>query len=143
MSRFHQGHYQPINPDKYVGKYPITFRSSWELTFCRKCDTHPNILQWASEPIRISYRNPHTDKYTIYIPDFLITYNDKNSVRHVELIEIKPLKQTLASSAKTAYDKAALVLNAAKWQAAQIWANENGMKFRVITEDNMFNSPKK
>lgn len=30
MSRFHQGVYEPKNPEKYLGSKRIFYRSSWE-----------------------------------------------------------------------------------------------------------------
>ena len=50
-----QGHYKPMNPEKYVGKMPIVYRSSWELQMCRVADKHPSVLYWSSESIRISF----------------------------------------------------------------------------------------
>ena len=69
-TKFSHGKFTPKNPEKYIGTYPISYRSSWELVFMNKCDTHPNIKQWASESIKIPYRNPLTKKHTYYIPDF-------------------------------------------------------------------------
>ena len=42
----------------------------------RFCDEHPGVTQWASEAIKIPYRNPLTGKNTIYVPDFFISYSD-------------------------------------------------------------------
>ena len=77
MPKYSQGKYQIRNPEKYIGKKSPTYRSSWELTFMMFCDNNPAILQWASEAIQIPYRNPFTNKNTIYVPDFLIIYMDK------------------------------------------------------------------
>ena len=71
---FAQGIYEVKNTDKYVGKTAPKYRSSWELAFMRMCDAHPNILQWASEAIRIPYINPVSQRKVNYIPDFLIVY---------------------------------------------------------------------
>ena len=75
--KWHQGEFTPKNPEKYIGTYPIIFRSSWELVFMNKCDTHPSIKQWASESLKIPYYNPFKRKSTIYVPDFLISYVDR------------------------------------------------------------------
>jgi hypothetical protein len=137
-AKFANGFYQIMNPDKYVGKKVPHFRSSWEHTFMRFCDTNPAVLQWASEAVHIPYRNPFTNKNTIYVPDFMIMYVNKNGEKFGELIEIKPNKQTNLQEARSARDQAAAVLNMYKWQAAQAWCNQNGLRFRVLTENDMF-----
>ena len=73
-----------------MGKRAPTYRSSWEYTFCTFCDNNPAVIQWASEAITIPYRNPVSGKNTVYVPDFLVVYEDKNQKKHTELIEIKP-----------------------------------------------------
>ena len=140
MSKFHQGVYQVQNPHKYVGDKPPYFRSSWESAFCRMCDNHPNIVRWASEYIKIPYRNPITGRYTNYVPDFLIQYVDKNGVEHVELIEIKPSSQTTMENARGTANKAAVIVNAAKWEAAQEWCKRKGIRFKVVNEDQIFHT---
>ena len=57
-------------------------------------------LKWASENVKIPYRNPLTGKITNYVPDFMIQYQDKNGKTLVELIEIKPKSQTIIENAK-------------------------------------------
>lgn len=137
-AKFANGFYQVLNPDKYVGKKVPHFRSSWEHTFMRFCDTNPSVLQWASEAIHIPYRNPFTNKNTIYVPDFMIMYVNKNGEKYAELIEVKPNNQTNLQEARSERDKASAILNMCKWQAAQAWCNQNGLRFRVITENDMF-----
>lgn len=39
---------------------------------------------------------------------------------------------------RNAKDKAVVVINHAKWQAANAWCQRAGIKFRVITESDMF-----
>ena len=135
---YHQGQYKPINPQKYVGTYPIYFRSSWELKVMMKFDTHPNVSSWASESLKIPYQNPFTGKYTVYIPDFLVTYMDANGNTKAEIIEVKPAKETFFEQAKTAKNQASAILNACKWQAARIFASQHGMEFRIINENHIF-----
>jgi hypothetical protein len=50
---FARGKFSLKNPAKYVGTKTPTYRSSWEQSFMRLCDEHPNVYQWASEAIRI------------------------------------------------------------------------------------------
>lgn len=138
MSHWAQGNYTVINKDKYVGKGVPRYRSGWELSFMRFCDSNQHILQWASESISIPYRHPLTGKMTQYIPDFLITYRTKNNTMRAELIEIKPKKQSVIESKMSSKDRAIVAINYAKWHSATLWAKRNGMTFRVITEDDLF-----
>lgn len=138
MSKFANGSYTVKNPAKYVGKNTPRYRSGWELTFMMFLDSNDNILQWASESINIPYRNPITGKQSIYVPDFLITYRDKNNQMRAELIEIKPKKQSIIESKASARDRAVVAVNYAKWDSATKWAKRNGLTFRVINEDQIF-----
>lgn len=137
-NNWHKGEFIPKHPEKYIGTYPIIFRSSWENAFMQKCDNHPSIQKWASESIKIPYYNPLTQKPTIYIPDFLIQYVDRTGKIVVELLEIKPNNQANENYAKSRNNKIALALNRIKWTAATAWARKQGMKFRVMTETDMF-----
>lgn len=144
MTKFAQGVYQVANPQKYVGKREPRYRSGWEHAFMRFCDNNQNILQWASESISIPYRHPLTGKSTIYIPDFLITYRTKDNRMCAEVIEIKPKKQSVLESKASARDRAVVAVNYAKWDAAQKWCRQQGLVFRVVTEDDIFHTgPKK
>lgn len=144
MQKFANGFYEILNPDKYIGKKIPHYRSSWEQAFMRFCDNNPAVLHWASESIHIPYRNPFTNRNTIYVPDFLIIYQNKAGERIGELIEIKPGKQTtLEAAGRSTRDQAAAVLNMYKWQAANAWAKDQGLRFRVVTESDMFHQGKR
>ena len=138
MSKYAQGKFQPQHPEKYVGIKTPTYRSSWEFVFMQFCDNNPNILQWASEAVRINYKNPLTGKNTIYVPDFLITYVDASGGQKAEIIEVKPRKEITLEGAKNIRDQASAILNMAKWEAARRWCAANGLQFRVVTEDMIF-----
>lgn len=143
MSKYANGFYQLLNPQKYVGKKTPHYRSSWEHTVMRMCDNNPAILQWANEAIHINYRNPFTGKNTIYVPDFFVTYVDAKGATHAEIWEIKPKKETSLTEAKNSKRaQAAAILNAAKWQAAQVFCKSNNISFRIITEDQLFHQGK-
>lgn len=133
----------PKNPQKYIGKGRIIARSSWETHMMQFLDQHPGVEAWMSEGVRIPYRNPFTGKVTHYVPDFTVQYVDKNGHQHIEILEIKPAGQTHMEIARGDKNKAALALNYAKWEAANKFAKEAGMKFRVITENELFGSPGK
>lgn len=136
--KFAQGTYTPKNKEKYVGLGNPKYRSGWEFTFMMFLDNNDNILKWASESIRIPYRNPLTGKNTVYVPDFLVQYKNKNNKICTEVVEIKPKKQSLIESRQSARDRAAVVVNHAKWTAAQAWCRHQGLVFRVITEEDLF-----
>jgi hypothetical protein len=138
MSKYVQGKFQLKNPTKYVGNKTPTYRSSWELVFMQFCDNNPNILNWASEAVHINYRNPLTGKNTIYVPDFLITYQDAAGGQRAEVIEVKPRKETTLEGAKNIRDQASAILNMAKWEAARAWCRAHNLTFRVVTEDMIF-----
>jgi hypothetical protein len=138
MSKYAQGKFQLVNPQKYVGNKTPTYRSSWEFVFMQFCDNNPSVLQWASEAVRINYKNPLTGKNTIYVPDFLITYQDAGGAQRAEVIEVKPLKETTLEGAKNVRDQASAILNMAKWEAARAWCRAHGLNFRVITEQDIF-----
>jgi hypothetical protein len=143
MSKFAQGLYTPKNPHKYVGNRTPRYRSGWEFSFMMFCDNNEHILQWASESINIPYQNPLTGKHTIYVPDFLITYRTRDNTMRAELIEIKPKKQSVIESKASQRDRAAVVVNYAKWAAAQKWCQRQGLAFRVLTEDDIFHQGRK
>ena len=143
MSRFAQGEYTVENPTKYVGNKKPYYRSSWELAFMRMCDSHPNIHKWASENVKIPYMNPLTNRYANYVPDFMIQYTDRNGSTNVELIEIKPSNQTTMENAKGRGQQLAVAQNAAKWTAAQEWCQRKGIRFKVVNEDQIFQTNKK
>lgn len=143
MSKYAQGKYTIKNPEKYIGKKAPTYRSSWEFTFCAFCDNNPAVTHWASEAIQIPYRNPITGKNTIYVPDFVIVYVDKNKKQHTELIEIKPSKETTMESAKSVRDKYMVAINMAKWAAADAWARANNIRFRIVTEFDLYKNVKR
>ena len=141
MARFAQGKYSLKNPDKFVGNKAPTYRSSWEFTFMRFCDENPSIKQWASESIKIPYRNPLTGKQTIYVPDFFIAYADRGGKQKVELIEVKPANQTHREKlGRSRHNQAAWIVNQAKWEAAYAYCKQNNIQFRIVTEDDIFHN---
>lgn len=141
--KYHQGKYTIKNPQKYSGKGEPTFRSSWEYTFMNFCDDNPSVVAWASEPCKITYQNPLNGKVTAYVPDFVIVYMDKKGNKNAELVEIKPATQSNPEFAKRRTDRAAVVQNFAKWDAATSWAKKRGMRFRVLNEGDIYQNARK
>ena len=144
MAKFAQGRFEMKNPDKYVGTKTPLARSSWEFVFMRMLDEHQGVEKWASESIQIPYRDPLTGKYTIYVPDFFITYVDKNGTKHAEVVEVKPASQTLLENVgKSVYNQQQYIKNMAKWEAATKWCKQQGIKFRVVNEEHIFHQGSK
>jgi hypothetical protein len=140
-----KGMFKPLNPKKYLGDISkIRFLSSWELRFLIFCDSNPNILQYGSEEFKIPYFHPikktidGKPKLCHYYPDFIIKYKNSNGHILTEVIEIKPHSQTIASKKTTTYDKVQLIINNAKWTAANAFCKSHNIKFRVVTEKDLF-----
>ena len=59
--------------------------------------------------------------------------------KHVEIVEIKPANQTLKERVgKNPYNQAQFIKNQAKWSAAADWCNQQGIKFRIVNEGDIF-----
>jgi hypothetical protein len=142
--KFAKGTFKFKHPTKYVGTKIPYYRSSWEMSFMNMCDTNPAIQKWASEAVTIPYRDPLTNRNTIYLPDFFIQYVDKNNIIHNELIEIKPAsQQILERVGKNKYNQAQFIKNQAKWAAANAYCKQNGLVFRVLNENDLFHNGSK
>lgn len=138
-----KGTYIVQHPEKYVGNLAnVTFRSSWELRFMQFCDNNVNILKWGSEEIRIPYIKPTTKKIHNYFPDFFIMYRNSKGDIVKEVIEIKPKKEAVMTKKSSTYDKVAIAINMAKWEAAKQFCENHGMIFRILTEDSLFKTGK-
>lgn len=140
---YKQGYYIPKNSVKYVGDInQVIFRSSWEEGCMKFFDNNPNILRWSSEPIAIQYIKPTDGKIHRYFPDFWIEFKGKDGVVFQELLEIKPEKETKVSASRS--QKGRLIenmiyaVNVSKWSAATLWCQKHGIKFRIVTEKNLF-----
>ena len=59
------------------------------------------------------------------------------------MIEIKPSKESTMENAKSMRDKYMVAINMAKWAAADNWCRANNIKFRVITEFDIFKNVKR
>jgi hypothetical protein len=142
--KFAQGRFDMKHPEKYVGKRTPLARSSWEFVFMRMLDEHQGVENWASESVQIPYRDPLTGRQTIYVPDFFIVYNDKNGKKHAELVEVKPASQTIREQVgKSLYNQEQYIRNIAKWEAANAWCKQKGIKFRVVNESEIFHQGSK
>jgi len=144
MAKFAQGRFEMKNPSKYVGNKKPLARSSWEFVFMRMLDEHPGVESWASESIQIPYRDPLTGKYSIYVPDFFIVYQDKGGKKNAEVVEVKPKNQTMRENVgKSRYNQEQYIKNMAKWEAASAWCKQKKVRFRIVSEDDIFHTGSK
>jgi len=142
---YYKGKFKLKNRQKYKGdSTKIQYRSSWELKFMIYCDTNEAIERWSSEKIRIPYISRiNNGKKRNYIVDFWIKLKSGKEY----LIEIKPKKQTVepkppkTKSQKSLhtylYSKLMFENNKDKWVAANDFANNNKMIFKVASEDDL------
>lgn len=147
----YRGRFKPNNPSKYKGDpTKIVYRSSWELTFFRRCDEHPDIIEWQSEEIAIPYMNPVKGKVSRYFPDVVIKKRVSPNKYQMIMIEIKPKKQTKPPdpsnrnktptgrvSRRYLNEAATYAVNEAKWKAAEKYCRERGWSFVLFTEDEL------
>jgi len=145
-SGFVQGYFNPKNPDKYKGKTPIIYRSSWERKFMIMCDTKEEVVIWSSEPVEIKYWSSLDNKEHKYYPDFYMKVK-KGEVFEEYLVEIKPEAQIRKPEPPKKNSKKALksykflaeqyIKNRNKYVYAKQWAEERGWKFIVLTENSL------
>ena len=90
--------------------------------------------------------SPKDNKRHRYFMDFTFEYRTKKGNIRKTLVEVKPLYQTMPPEmtyTKTGrkrqkrYDKELLTyeINIAKWMAAKEFADINGLKFKILTEN--------
>lgn len=141
QGQFKKGIYRPDNPEKYKGVRQPVYRSSYELKFMRFLDKTDAVVEWCSEGLAIGYIHPLTGRPARYFPDFLIKYRTGPNQYEIDLIEVKPKRETEApkthgnKKAKTIlYEKKTWAVNQAKWKAAKDFCNKRDINFRLITE---------
>lgn len=136
----YKGRFQPKNPKKYNGDADnIIYRSTWEVRVMKWLDEHPNVIWWASEELPIPYKSPLDNRIHRYFPDFIAKIKQKDGSVMTYIIEVKPLEQTKMPVQKKKTKRyireaATYVVNQEKWKAADIFCQEHGWKFMVMTE---------
>ena len=142
--KYLQGKYIPINPKKYVGDVNnIVYRSSWERKLFVFLDNNPSILQWNSEECIIPYISPIDGKIHRYFVDCVVKYKKKDGREVTSLIEVKPFAQTKPPEKPKRQTKYYLdsvetyIKNVSKWKAAKQFAEEKGMEFMILTENEL------
>jgi hypothetical protein len=136
----YKGKFKPQNPKKYNGNPNlIIYRSTWELRVMRWLDEHPSVIWWASEELPIPYKSPLDNKMHRYFPDFIAKIKQKDGTVMTYIIEVKPFEQTKMPVQKKKTKRylkeaATYVVNQEKWKAADIFCQEHGWKFMIMTE---------
>jgi Lhr-like helicase len=136
----YKGRFQPKNPKKYNGDADnIIYRSTWEVRVMKWLDEHPNVIWWASEELPIPYKSPLDNRMHRYFPDFIAKIKQKDGSVMTYIIEVKPLEQTKMPVQKKKTQRyireaATYVVNQEKWKAADIFCQEHGWKFMIMTE---------
>ena len=136
--RFHQGFYNPRNPQKYIGTGQIIYRSSIEAKFMRFCDDNPNVIKWGSENVIVEYYDTILQKKRKYYVDNFVVIKEGNVLKKY-LIEIKPLSQTKKpidtkkrKKAHLLYEQCAFETNMCKWKTANEYAKNIGAEFLLL-----------
>lgn len=147
-TKFHQGIFKPLNPQKYKGDPTnVIFRSRWELKCMSDFDKHPDIIEWSSEEVVVQYKNPITGRVHRYFPDFVIKKRNHSDNRITTImIEVKPHKETKPPrvqsgkkpSKKYLTEVATWGKNSAKWEAADKYCKQRGWEFIILTEKEIF-----
>ena len=96
---------------------------------------------------RKSYQYPMSvllmDEYIRYFPDYLIEVRDTQGKTSKQLIEVKPKKQTQppvkpqSVTKSFLYEAAMWMKNQLKWKELTEFCLDNGVQFRIITEDEL------
>lgn len=136
-----KGLYTPINKQKYVGDIlNIRYLSSWENQVCKWADLNPDIEYWGSEINIVKYLCPSDGQLHNYYIDFTFKYKNGK----VLLVEVKPANQTILPKSTKGKKKSTLLTenlafmkNVAKWRAGHKYAEENGAKFVIWTQESL------
>ncbi len=146
-SKFKQGIFSPLNPNKVVGNKNPRYLSSYELRFFRFCDKNANIVKWGSEAVILPYRCPIDKKIHRYMVDNFIVLKTKEGFKKY-LVEIKPASQVVPPKTKNRKNKKSLIYeqvmyarNQSKWMVAKEWAARNGCEFIILTEKELLIKP--
>ena len=113
-------------------------------------DRNENVIHWGSETLRVPYifeLSTNSKQKNYYVDFYCEIRNQQGNVEKVA-IEVKPLGQTappIPPKNKTAkamknylYSVSTYVKNQNKWKAAEIYCRKNGMKFMLLTENDLF-----
>ncbi len=141
----YKGRYFPSNPKKYRGNpNQIIYRSLWERKVMVYCDKNDAILEWGSEEIIVPYISPWDGRVHRYFPDFYMKVKQSNGGVKKFIVEVKPKaqckppnKNPKRKTKKWFGEVKNWGINQAKWKSAEEYCNEQGMEFKIFTEDHI------
>lgn len=148
-----QGWYGIKNPskfrkpmDEYMQSYrdgKVQYKSSLEQKAFRYADINPKIVNWSVEPFHVKYVKPTDNKYHRYFIDMFLEFENGQKF----IVEVKSKGETTypkkpsknTQKAMLRYKEAVMtyMINESKWKAATEFANKNGCKFIILTEDQL------
>lgn len=106
------------------------------------CDRTKAVVSWASEELAIPYISPVDGNWHRYFPDFIVQIKKESSIK-TYIIEIKPKAFTRPPKPKKRKSKRFIAeatqfsVNQIKWEFAKQYAEQHGMEFLLITEDDL------
>ena len=141
----YSGKYIPSNPKKYRGNYnQIIYRSLWERKLMVYCDNNEKVLEWGSEEVVIPYVSQWDNRIHRYFPDFYMKVRQANGSIKKFIIEVKPKHQCKPPpknpkrKTKQWFNSVRTwTINEAKWKSANEFCLDNGMEFKILTEDHL------
>ncbi len=153
MYNSYQGWYQLLNPDKFIKPIDehmksykdgsVNFKSRLELKAIKYADFNKYVAKWSLEPFHVKYLKPTDGKVHRYFIDLFLEFasGDKFIVEIKSKGETVPPKQPKNKTQKALlnYQRAlqTYAVNEAKWKAAGEFAKEQGMRFIILTEDEL------
>jgi len=136
----YSGKFVARNPKKYKGDpNNIIYRSLWELKLMKYLDSHTQIVNWSSEEFCIPYRSPIDRRMHRYFPDFWV---EKECGEQL-VIEVKPKQQLVPpkkgkrQTVKYLREMRTFAVNQRKFEVAQEFCENKGMKFMIMTQDEL------
>jgi hypothetical protein len=141
----YKGRYFPTNPKKYRGNpNQIIYRSLWERKVMVYCDKNDAIIEWGSEEVIVPYLSPMDGKIHRYFPDFYMKVRQADGSTKKFIIEVKPksqckqpVKNPKRRTTKWFNEVKTFAINQAKWKSAEEYCKDQGMEFKIFTEDHI------
>ena len=141
----YKGRYFPTNPKKYKGNpNQIVYRSLWERKVMVYCDKNDAIIEWGSEEVIVPYLSPMDGRIHRYFPDFYMKVRQADGSTKKFIIEVKPksqckqpVKNPKRRTTKWFNEVKTFAINQAKWKSAQEYCKDQGMEFKIFTEDHI------
>ena len=141
----YSGIYKPVNPQKYRGNpNQVVYRSLWERKLMVYCDHNDAVLEWGSEEVIIPYVSPWDGKIHRYFPDFYMKVKQSDGSKKKFIIEVKPkaqckppIKNPKRRTTRWLKEVQTWGINQAKWKSATEYCNDQGMEFKILTEDHL------